>query len=76
MVQVRELISEEEDPVTWDRDVWEDPIEVVAFEPSDSKVFISHEEVVSSLSPNDVSQIPHHSGITPSLSVRPAITSP
>ena len=49
--KVRALIGKEWDPVTWDGDVWEDPIESENFESSDSQVFISPEEVVPSAPP-------------------------
>ena len=38
-VKVRALLDKEWDPVTWDRDVWEDAIEAENFEPSDSQGF-------------------------------------
>lgn len=37
VVKVRALLGEEQDPVTWDWDVWEDPIVTENFEPSDAQ---------------------------------------
>ena len=34
-VKVRALIGKEWDPITWDGDVWEDPVEIENFESSD-----------------------------------------
>lgn len=39
MVKVGTLIGKAWDPVTWDGDVWEDPVEAENFEPSGSHRF-------------------------------------
>lgn len=43
-VKVRALIGKEQDPVSWGRDVWEDPMQAENFEPSDSQGFLSSEQ--------------------------------
>jgi hypothetical protein len=45
-VKVRALIVKEWDPITWDGDVWEDPVEAENFESSDSQGVAPPEEVV------------------------------
>jgi hypothetical protein len=44
-VKVRALIGKEWDPITWDGDVWEDPVEAENFESSDSRGFAPPEEI-------------------------------
>jgi hypothetical protein len=44
-VKVRALIGKEWDPITWDGDVWEDPVEAEHFESSDSQGFALPEEI-------------------------------
>ena len=50
-VKIRALRGKEWDPITWDRDVWEDHVEAENFESSDSQGFAPPEEVVPSASP-------------------------
>lgn len=74
-VKVRALIGKEWDPVTWDGDVWEDPVEAENFELSDSQGFISPEEIVPSAPPLEILPIsPFIEEINPSLSDKPAVT--
>jgi hypothetical protein len=47
-VQVRALIGKEWDPITWDGDVWEDPVETENFESSDSQGFAPPLEIMPS----------------------------
>lgn len=46
-LRVRALTGKEQNPVNWNRDVWEDPTKAENFGPSDSRGFITAEEVVS-----------------------------
>ncbi|XP_031204443.1 Friend virus susceptibility protein 1-like [Mastomys coucha] len=72
--KVKALIGKEWDPITWDGDVWEDPIEAENFEYSDSQGFISHEEVVPSAPPLEIlSFSPFTEEINPLLSIKPAV---
>jgi hypothetical protein len=58
-VKVRALIGKEWDPITWDGDVWEDPVEVENFESSDSQGLAPPEEVVPSAPPLEIMPSPH-----------------
>ena len=46
--KVRALNGREWDPITWEGDVWEDPVEIDNFESSDFQGFAPPEEVVLS----------------------------
>ncbi|XP_052046469.1 Friend virus susceptibility protein 1-like [Apodemus sylvaticus] len=72
-VKGRSLIGKAWDPITWDGDVWEDPIEAKNFEPSDSQGFTPPEEVVSSAPPLEILPFSAEE-INPSLSAKPAVT--
>ncbi|XP_052048775.1 Friend virus susceptibility protein 1-like [Apodemus sylvaticus] len=73
--KVRVLTGKEWDPITWDGDVWEDPIEVENFESSDSQGFTSPEEVVPSAPPLEIlPSSPFTEEINPLLSIEPAVT--
>ena len=47
-IKVRTLNGREWDPITWEGDVWEDPVEIDNFESSDFQGFAPPEEVVLS----------------------------
>ncbi|XP_026641285.1 Friend virus susceptibility protein 1-like [Microtus ochrogaster] len=74
-VKVRALVGKEWDPVTWDGDVWEDPIKAENFEPSDSQGLISPQEIVPSAPPLEIlPSSPFTEEINPSLTAKPAVT--
>ena len=58
-VKIRALIGKEWDPITWDGDVWEDPVEAENFESSDSLGFAPPEKVVPSAPPLEIMPSPH-----------------
>jgi hypothetical protein len=58
-VKVSAFIGKEWDPITWDGDVLEDPVEAESFESSDSQGFASPEEVVPSAPPLEIMPSPH-----------------
>ena len=60
------------DPITWNGDVWEDPVEAENFEPLDSQGFSSPKAVVPSTPPLKYYSF-HLKNIKPSLSDKPAM---
>lgn len=74
--KVRALIGKEWDPITWDGDVWEDPVEAENLEFSDSQGFTSSEEMVPSAPPLEILPfVPFTEELNPSLSIKPAVIS-
>ena len=71
-VKVRALIGKEKDPISWDGDVWEDPVETENSESSDSQGFTSP-EVVLSAPPLEITPFSLKE-INPSESDKPAVT--
>lgn len=73
-VKVRAVIGKEWDPVTWEEDVWEDPIEADQnFEPLDSQGFTLPEEVVPSAPPLEILPCSPEE-MNPSVSAKPAVS--
>jgi hypothetical protein len=64
-VKVGILIGKERDPITWDEDVWEDPVEAENFESSDSQGFAPPEEVVPSAPPLEIMPLFHMRKLIP-----------
>lgn len=74
--KVRALTGKEWDPITWDGDVWEDPVEAENLEFSDSQGFTSSEEMVPSAPPLEILPfVPFTEELNPSLSIKPAVIS-
>jgi hypothetical protein len=71
-VKGRALIGKEWDPITWNGEVWRDPVETKNFESSDSQGFTSPVEVVPSAPPLEILPFSHEE-INPSVSDKPAV---
>jgi hypothetical protein len=72
-LKVRAIIVKEWDPITWDRNVWEDHDEAENFESSDSQGFSPPEEVVPSAPPLEIMPFPQEE-INFAESDKPAMT--
>jgi hypothetical protein len=72
-IKVRALSGKEWGPITWDGDMWDDPVEAKNFEPSDSQEFAPSEEVVPSAPSLEIKPSPHEE-INPSETNKPAAT--
>jgi hypothetical protein len=70
-VKVRALTDKEWDPITWDGDVWEHPVEAENFESSDSQGFAP--PVVPSAPPLEIMPSPHEEINSPE-SDQPTVT--
>jgi hypothetical protein len=72
-VKVRAIVDKEWDSITWDWDVWVDPVDTENPEPSGSEGLTSPEEVVPS-APQPLEIMPFsHEEINPSESDKPAV---
>jgi hypothetical protein len=72
-VKVRSLIGKDWDPITWNGNVWKDPIEAENFELSDPQGSTSPEDAILSVPPLEILPFSPEE-INPLLLDKPAVT--